>query len=145
MHLHVSVPLVVIFSSHSLTKKLREFFIYLSRATCLAHLNFRDSLTIIIVGKEFVFWSTSFCNFASYLIVHLSWVQIFFSAICSQTPQFTHSHHSERPSFRRTHMLETVDGIVTSYILTVLFVKREGKWKIINWILEVLLDFNILI
>jgi hypothetical protein len=55
------------------------------RATCLVHLSLID-LILIILGEESKLCSSSKSSFLQPLPLQCSLVQIFFSALCSQTP-----------------------------------------------------------
>jgi hypothetical protein len=83
-HLHLGIP-----SGHFPfgfpTNILYPFRFFPIRATCSAHLILLDLIILIVLGEEYKSWSFSLCSFSNLPSLHLSSVQIFSSAPCSQT------------------------------------------------------------
>jgi hypothetical protein len=84
-----------LFPSGFPTNILHAFLVFPIRATCHAHVTPLELIILIMFGEEYKLWSSSLRTVSSNLpSLHLSSVQIFSSAPCSQTPSVCVPHWS---------------------------------------------------
>jgi hypothetical protein len=84
-HLHLGLP-SGLFPSGFPINILHAFPLLPHSCYMLAHLILLDFIILIISDEEYKLWSSSLCSFIqSPVTLHLSSVQIFFSAPCSNT------------------------------------------------------------